>query len=358
MRYRIQGFQASMCKVGTGLCCVAYLIIVGENTMKAVTWIGVDIAKKSFVAAQRTFEGFQTEPFALDPKGLKAFANWLPDEPQLQIVLEATGPYWRAFTEGLNSVAPQIAIAVVNPRRVRDFAKASPHASKTDVLDAQVLVHFAETFTPDVLNPSGDRACRQLRALTRHALQLAQQRDQVRDQHEKVAADPDTPKFVLRSLKQHQKHLDQALKRCWAQARESLHRDPHLQESFRLMLSIPGIGDKTALTLISEYGASLGQTGPKQLTRYAGLDIVFFLSGTSVYRLPHISKQGNWRIRRALYMAALSAIRHNPAVRSYYLKLVAKGRPKKSALVAAMRKLLHQCYGVLKNQIPFDPAYA
>ncbi len=97
MRYRIQGFQASMCKVGTGLCCVAYLIIVGENTMKAVTWIGVDIAKKSFVAAQRTFEGFQTEPFALDPKGLKAFANWLPDEPQLQIVLEATGPYWRAF---------------------------------------------------------------------------------------------------------------------------------------------------------------------------------------------------------------------------------------------------------------------
>ncbi len=326
--------------------------------MKAVTWIGVDIAKESFVAAQRCPEGFQTEQFALNSKGLKAFGAWLPHQSPLQIVLEATGPYWRAFTHGLNTVEPEIPIAVVNPRRVRDFAKASPHASKTDQLDAQVLVHFAETFSPDALEASGDRAYRQLRALTRHALQLTQQRAQVRDQKEKAAADPDTPKFVLRSLQRHQQHLDKALKRCWAQARERLNQDSQFQESFPLLLSIPGVGEKTALTLISEYGAGLGQTGPKQLTRYAGLDIVFFQSGSSVYRLPHISKQGNWRIRRALYMAALSAIRHNPVVRSYYLKLVAQGRPKKSALVAAMRKLLHQCFGVLKNQTPFDPAYA
>ena len=323
-----------------------------------VTWIGVDIAKESFVAAQRGPEGFQTEAFPLTSKGLKAFGSWLPHSPQLQIVLEATGPYWRVFTEGFNTLAPQIPIAVVNPRRVRDFAKASPHASKTDELDAQVLLHFAETFTPRLLEVSGDRADRQLRALTRHALQLTEQRDRVRNQQEKAAADPDTPKFVLRSLQRHLKHLDKALKQCWSQARLSLDQDPQLKESFRLLLSIPGVGEKTALTLISEYGTGLRQVGPKQLTRYAGLDIVFFLSGTSVYRLPHISKQGNWRIRRALYMAALSAIRHNPAVRSHYLKLVAHGRPKKSALVAAMRKLLHQCYGVLKNQIPFDPAYA
>jgi transposase len=128
---------------------------------------------------------------------------------------------------------------------------------------------------------------------------------------------------------------------------------PFLLESFSLLLSIPGIGEKTALTLISEYGASLSHVGPKQFTRYAGLDIVFFQSGSSVYRLPRISKQAskqaNWRIRRALSMAALSAIRHNPVVRAYYLKLVASGRPKKSALMAAMRKLLHQCYGILKK---------
>ena len=113
--------------------------------MKAVTWIGVDIAKDSCVVAQRCPEGFQTEEFPITPQGLKALGNWLPQQPRLQIVLEATGPYWRAFTSGFNSVAPEIPIAVVNPRRVRDFAKASPHASKTDLLDAQVLVHFAET---------------------------------------------------------------------------------------------------------------------------------------------------------------------------------------------------------------------
>ena len=282
----------------------------------------------------------------------------VPQEPQLQIALEATGPYWRALTSGFNALAPEIPIAVVNPRRVRDFAKASPHASKTDLLDAQVLVHFAETFQPGVLEVSDHRADRRLRALTRHALQLTQQRDQVRDQKEKAAADPDTPKFVLRSLQRHLQHLDKALKLCWSQARVSLDQDPQLMQCSRLLLSIPGIGEKTALTLISEYGAGLRQVGPKQLTRYAGLDVVFFQSGTSVYRLPRISKQGNWRIRRALYMAALSAIRHNPPVRSHYLKLVARGQPKKSALVAAMRKLLHQCFGVLKNQTPFDPAYA
>ncbi len=273
-------------------------------------------------------------------------------------MLEATGPYWRAFTSGFNSVAPEIPIAVVNPRRVRDFARASPHASKTDLLDAQVLVHFAETFQPSVLDPSEDQAYRQLRALTRHALQLTQQRNQVRDQKEKAEADPDTPQFVLASLQRHLLHLEKALQQCWSQAHKVLVEDSQLQESFPLLLSIPGIGEKTALTLISEYGAGLSQVGPKQLTRYAGLDIVFFQSGSSVYRLPRISKQGNWRIRRALYMAALSAIRHNPVVRAYYLKLVAIGRPKKSALIAAMRKLLHQCYGVLKNQAPFDPTYA
>ena len=228
--------------------------------MKAVTWIGVDIAKESFVAAQRCPEGFQTEQFALNSKGLKALGAWLPHQSPLQIVLEATGPYWRAFTHGLNTVEPEIPIAVVNPRRVRDFAKASPHASKTDQLDAQVLVHFAETFSPDALEASDDRAYRQLRALTRHALQLTQQRDQVRDQKEKAAADPDTPKFVLRSLQRHQQHLDKALKRCWAQARERLDQDSQFQESFPLLLSIPGVGEKTALTLISEYGAGLGQT--------------------------------------------------------------------------------------------------
>ena len=82
---------------------------------------------------------------------------------------------------------------MVNPRRVRDFAKASPHASKTDLLDAQVLVHFAETFQPGLMEASANRADRQLRALTRHALQLTQQRDQVRDQMEKAQADDQNP---------------------------------------------------------------------------------------------------------------------------------------------------------------------
>ncbi len=113
--------------------------------MNRIQWIGVDIAKRSFVAAKRFRKGFRTQSFALTAEGVQAFHKWLPRKPHLQIVLESTGPYWRAFTWELEKWAPALPVAVVNPRRVRDFAKASPQASKTDPLDAQLLILFAES---------------------------------------------------------------------------------------------------------------------------------------------------------------------------------------------------------------------
>ncbi len=326
--------------------------------MNRIQWIGVDIAKRSFVAAKPFGKGFRTQSFALTAEGVQAFHKWLPRKPQLQIVVESTGPYWRAFTWELEKWAPALPVAVVNPRRVRDFAKASPQASKTDPLDAQLLIFFAETFDPPLCQRESSSPHHRLRAMCRHALQLRQQLDLVRDQQEKAAVDPYTPKEVLLSLQQLQDHLQQALKHCWVQARQLVRQDSGLQQTFRLLLSIPGLGEKTVLTLLSEYGLGLSQANPKQLTRYAGLDVILFESGESVRRRPRISKQGNWRIRRALFMAALVAIRHNPIVCTYYRRLVNRGLAKMSALVASMRKLLHLCYGVLRSQSPFDPAFS
>ncbi len=121
--------------------------------MNRIQWIGVDIAKRSFVAAKRFRKGFRTQSFDLNAEGVQAFHKWLPRKLQLQIVVEATGPYWRAFTWELEKLAPVLPVAVVNPRRVRDFAKASPQASKTDPLDAQLLIFFAETFDPPPHQP-------------------------------------------------------------------------------------------------------------------------------------------------------------------------------------------------------------
>ena len=141
------------------------------------------------------------------------------------------------------------------------------------------------------------------------------------------------------------------------QAQALVRQDTTLRPAYRLLLSIPGIGPKTALTLLAEYGPQLHQATPRQLTCYAGLDPILFESGTSVRKRPHVSKQGNWRLRRALYMAALVGVRFNPVLKTFYQRKLKQGLAKKSALGAAMRKLLHLVYGVLKHQQPFNPDY-
>ena len=130
-------------------------------------------------------------------------------------------------------------------------------------------------------------------------------------------------------------------------------QQPALQEAACLLQSIPGIGTKTAATLLGEYGSDALNYSIKEWESFAGLDVVEWKSGTSVRKKPRISKQGNWRVRRALYFAAMVATRHNPTVRSYYQRLLNRGEEKKAALVASMRKLLQISRGVLKNQTPF-----
>jgi transposase len=139
------------------------------------------------------------------------------------------------------------------------------------------------------------------------------------------------------------------------EAQDLVQQDSQMRQTYQLLLSIPGIGPKTALTLMAEYGPQLLQANPKQLTRYAGLEPILFESGSSVRKRPRISKQGNWRLRRALYMAALVGVRWNPILKTFYERKLQQGLAKKSALVAAMRKLLHLVYGVLLHQKPFNP---
>lgn len=119
--------------------------------MQSTLWIGVDVSKDSFHAAYRRGEGFCQAEFSQDEAGMQAFVHWLPKASNLQVVLESTGPYWQPLVAFLHSLPQPVRCCVVNPRRVRDFAKASGQYSKTDPLDARLLVHFAETFSPPAL---------------------------------------------------------------------------------------------------------------------------------------------------------------------------------------------------------------
>jgi len=324
--------------------------------MTPTTWIGVDIAKADFVAAQRTPKGFDTQSFPMTEQGFEAFYGWLPKAPALAVVFEATGPYWLRLASWLEELEVRLPYACINPRKLRDFAKASPERSKTDPIDAALLVHFAETFPPS-LERKKSLSSQRLRALWRHHLELQTLFDRARDRQEKAAADPRLPTELAQGLETLLACLKSELENVERQARELVKADSKLHQAQGLLLSIPGIGPKTALTLLAEYGPQLYQATPRQLTCYAGLDPILFESGTSVRKRPHISKQGNWRLRRALYMAALVGVRFNPVLKAFYERKVQQGLAKKSALVAAMRKLLHLVYGVLKHQQPFNPDY-
>ena len=324
--------------------------------MQPTTWIGIDIAKRDFVAAKRSIEGLQTQCFPMTEAGFEALHQWLPQTTTLGLVFEATGPYWLPLVRWLDSLQPAIPYACINPRRVRDFAKASPERSKTDAIDAAVLVHFAETFPPTLEMPQSQRS-RALRALWRHHLELQGLLDRAHDRQDKALADPQLPTQLALRLQSLVDGLKAELDQVEREARKLVQQDPTLRQSYRLLLSIPGVGPKTALTLLGEYGLQLLQANPKQLTRYAGLEPIVFESGSSVRKRPRISKQGNWRLRRALYMAALTGVRWNPILKTFYQRKLQQGLAKKSALVAAMRKLLHLVYGVLHHQQPFNPQH-
>jgi len=318
-----------------------------------MSWIGIDIAKRSFTAAQRCSQHLTIETFPMTVAGWRSFCQWAPEDG-FQVCLEATGPYWLRLAHWLEQAA--VPCSVANPRNVRRFAQASEQLSKTDPIDAEILLRFAETFQPSQISPTTGPS-RALRAVSRRILQLQMELDRDRDRLEKAQADPATPEVVLNSHAVLHNELRRLIDDLEHQAKRLIREHSDLRPAYQLLLSIPSIGEKTARTLLAEYGPRLLSASPKQMTRFAGLDVVLYESGTSVRRKPRISKHGNWRLRRALYLAALSAIRFNPTLAPFYQRKLQQGLQPKQALVAVMRKLLHLVHGVLKHQNPYDPEY-
>lgn len=316
-------------------------------------WLGVDVSKAELVASYRKGEILE---IVRVPNRVSGFEKLLLRSGQHwhAVCLEPTGPYWKLFASWLRERG--IPVALANPRDVRDFAKGMGQRSKSDPIDARILVHFAEVrqleplrATPPVLE--------QIRSLSRTCQVLQEEVDTTRDRIEKAQADPATPRAVLETFDTLCTVFEDQIKALELEIQTRIKGDSELSRVWRLLRSIKSIGPKTARVLIAEYGTGLFWASPAQLVGYAGLDVVLAESGVSLRKLPRISKKGNWRIRRALYIAALTAIRHNPVIKDFYLRLLGRGLAKKAALVAAMRKLLHVCHGVIKNDTPFDPNF-
>jgi len=244
-------------------------------------------------------------------------------------VLEATGGYQTALTAAL--VAAELSVAVVNPRQVREFGRATGKLAKTDCIDAAMLAHFAEAIRPES-RPLADRETRQIQALLARRSQLIEMR--VAEQNRLGMSGDD---LVRETLKQHIAWLSQQLKNLDQQLDRAIRRTPVWKEKEDLLRSVPGVGRVVAATLQAQL-PELGQLGRREIAALVGVAPFNRDSGQS-HGKRHIWG-GRAHVRCVLYMACVAGLRCNPVLQRLYARLQAAGKPTKVALTACMRKLL------------------
>lgn len=322
-------------------------------------FVGVDIAAASFTTTW-TLAGPPTErprTFAQTPDGFAAFqaalASTAVQPARTLIVLEATGSYWITLAVTLHQAG--YAVSIVNPAHVHAYARSLPRRAKTDALDAQLLTLFAAERVPERWSPPAQvyHELRQ-RLLVRDG--LLTMRQQARNQRHALEQWPIHIAAALKQLDELIADLDKRIATLEDELTTVL-RDGAWAESASLLGSISGIGlVTTAWLLVGTLNFSACRSG-EAAAAYAGLVPLARESGTSVRHRSQIGQAGNARLRTALYMATLSAARHNPLIRAQYQRLRAAGKPSKVARCACARKLMHLAYAVVTKGARFDPNY-
>jgi len=305
--------------------------------------VGIDVSKAQLDVEIRP--SGEKQSFANDKVGIKALVKWLAKIAPTLIVLEATGGYERQVTRAL--VSADLPAVVVNPRQVRDFAKATGQLAKTDSIDAAVLAHFAEAVRPQ-LRPLPDAVTLELRALTSRRRQILAM----------IAAENNrmemTSKAVAKRIGAHVRWLEQELERANQELDRAIEQSPIWKENEELLRSAKGIGPVTSRTLLAEL-PELGTLDRKQISALVGVAPFSRDSGSLKGRRSIWG--GRAPVRCALYMATLVATRRNPVIRDFYNRLTAKGKIFKVALVACMRKLLTILNSMIKHKTRWSETF-
>jgi transposase len=255
------------------------------------------------------------------------------------VVFEATGVYDRALAEALHQAG--IRFARINPARARDFARAGGQLAKTDAIDARMLAAFARQMAP-AADPPPEPARNTLALLAKRRDQLVQMRAQEKNRRSE-ARDRAMKESIARVLS----YLDGEVEAIEAEIKALIKSEPEISEQARLIRSAPGIGPVACMQLIAQM-PELGQVGPKQVAALAGLAPLNVDSGS--YRGKRAIGGGRKRVRDALYMAALNAVRRDGSFKNFYQRLRAAGKPAKLALIAVARKLLTILNAMLRDR--------
>lgn len=307
--------------------------------------IGIDIAKAKFDAAALRNGKYKTKVFQNTPEGFRAFLAWLQAFPTPHVCLEATGRYGEGLA--LFLVDHGLAVSVVNPAQIHAFGHAELSRTKTDKSDAKRIARFCLSQRPPLFQPPPP-AVRPLQALVRRLESLLEMRQMEKNRLD--GADP----TVRPSIEAVLATLDTEIAATRSRIREHIDHDPDLKSRRDLLDTIPGLGDATIPVLLAALGDVHRFENARSVAAFAGLSPKEHQSGKWKGHT-RLSKTGDALLRKALYMPAIVARRHNPLIRAFCERLKAQGKNGKLIVGAAMRKLLVLAYGVLKSGRPFDP---
>ena len=316
-------------------------------------YLGIDVAKEKLDCAllDASTNKIKSKVVMNSVAGFGKLREWLMKQKaeMPHVVMEPTGVYHEAAAFFLSDAG--LTISFVNPAQLRKFAQGIGVRTKTDKADSEVLARYGNTQKPDAWVPPPASA-RMLKALLARRDAVADDLQREKNRQEKLVA-TETPPLVLQSVAASIKFLKDELKRLQESINDLIDKDPDLRGKKELLESIPGVGKRVS-DHITALLAARNFERAEQLAAYLGLVPVQWESGSSVRGRPRMSKAGPAHLRKLLYMPALVAIQRNPHIKALYVRLTAKGKSKMAAIGAAMRKLAHLCFGVVKTGRAYD----
>lgn len=315
--------------------------------------LGIDVSKKSLdVALLGAHPKPEHKVFTNDATGHTRLLTWLGQHSASTVhaCLEATGTWAQDAALALHQAGHMVSI--VNPAQIHAFARTGLKRTKTDKADAVLIARFCQMHQPSAWTPLSPQV-QQLQGLVRRLEHLE---EMLTIESNRLGAGG-LAGLVRESLEEHIAYLTQQIEKTRRQIKDHIEQNPEMKSQSQLLESIPGIGATTAALLLAELGDISHFSNARQVAAFAGLVPRIRESGTSVRGRSRLSKVGSSRLRKSLYFPAITALRFNPLIKAFGLRLSVQGKSKMLIIGAAMRKLLHLAYGVLKSKQLFDPAF-
>lgn len=322
--------------------------------MKDRILVGIDVSSRSLAVSVEPSVGFvERSEIPNSSSGHQKLCRRITRHGgQARVCMESTGVYGLEAALALYQT-PGIETMVANPRAVRDFAKACTQRSKTDMLDADILLEFARRMPFRPWEPPAQEALN-LRAFARRIGTLNKTLTQDANRLHAVKFTPQLPDIVQNDIEVHRRFLRRRVKHLEKKAVDQIWASPSLRKALGHLTSVKGIAKASAIQILGELAILPRDMTARQWVAHAGLDPRSFQSGTSVCRPGRISRVGNRHLRAALFMPALVALQHEPHIHAFYDMLLDRGKKPKQAIVAVMRKLLHSIHGMLHHGVDFE----